>query len=134
MNVPFGWRIPVVIAGATAIALWAGRNLEIALPAAVVAVGASALLVLEVWGLPAATRPTARLLGENPRVSVRDLFRSGRLGREEIVELLDRLERSGPDPFLPGKTPEELDRIARLPRAEFREYLRARIADLEGRT
>jgi len=134
VNLPFGWRIPVVIAVAAGIAIWAGRNLEVALPAAVVAVGASVLLLLEVWGVPPANRPTSRLVGDNPRASVRDLFRAGRIGREEIVEMLDRLERSGPDPFLPGKTPEELERIVRLPRSEFRQYVRDRIGSIEGRT
>jgi hypothetical protein len=134
MNFPFSWKLPVVAALATGVAVWAGRNVLVAIPAAAVAVGASLLLLVEVWGIPPPTRPASGTFSQNPRASVRDLFRAGRIGREGIVEMLDRLERAGPNPLLPGRTPEELERIARLPRPEFREYVRTRLAELEARS
>jgi len=134
MNLPFGWKLPLVAVIAIGIAVWAGRNVVVAIPAAAVAIGAGLLLLVEVWGVPPATRPMPGPLGQNPRATVRDLFRSGRIGREEIVELLDRLERAGPTPRLPGRSAEEVERLARLSRPEFREYVRGRIDDLEARS
>ncbi len=134
MNSPFGWKLPLIAAVAIVVAIWAGRNVTIAIPAAAVAVGSGLLLLVEVWGIPPAARPGDVSVGGSPRITVRDLFRTGRLGREEIVELLDRLERAGPNPQLPGRGTEELDRISRLSRAEFRAYVRQRLGELEARS
>jgi len=133
VNLPFGWKIPALMAAAVGVTVWAGRNLEIALPAAVVAVGAGVALLFEVWGIPPAARPGSVRLPENLRASVRDLFRSGRLGREMVVELLDRLERNGPNPSLPGTTADEFERVVHLSRIEFRRYVRERLDYLEAR-
>jgi len=122
-------------AGATGIALWAGPNPQIAGPAAATAVGAAALLFVGV-GLDAwsgRSVPTPPAAPERDEFLFRFGFRSGRLGREEIVATLDRIERSGPTPLLPGRSVREVQSIVELPRADFREYVRHRIEDLEER-
>jgi len=135
MKVPFGWKLPLVAVIATGVALWGGGAIAISIPAAAVAVGAAVLLLVEAWGLPPPRPPVSRgSSGANPRGAIRDSFRLGRVGREQILEELDRLERTGPNPALPGRVSEEFDRIARLTRDEFREYVRARLDDLEVRT
>jgi len=134
MRFPFGWKLPLVVAIAIGITFWAGDNFLISVPAAAVAVGASVLLFLEAWGVPPPRPPVSRTVTVNPRALARDAFRAGRLGREMIVEMLDRLERSGPNPLLPATTPAEFERVSHLPRGEFRQYVRTRVEDLERRS
>jgi hypothetical protein len=135
MNSPFGWLLLVVAAAATAVALWAGPNLPIAGPAAAVAVLAAGLVFAFAW----LDRPDRRPVPPSPPPD-RDVFlfrygfHSGRLGREEIVSTLDRIERMGPTPNLYGRTPGEIDSIVSLSGSEFREYVRTRLDDLEVRT
>ncbi len=135
MSPPFGWGLVVIAVVATGVALWAGPNLPIALPAAVVAIGAATLLLAEVAiRSPAAPRrptsgPPRRELGE-----IRTAFASGELGRERLVALLDRLEPVGPSGSRPTRTPEELRTISRLGTDEFREYVRERLSRLEATT
>jgi hypothetical protein len=134
MKFPFGWKLPLVAAIAIGIAFWAGANYVISIPAAAVAVAASVLLLVEAWGIPPPRPPVSRTVAVNPRALARDAFRAGRIGREMIVEMLDRLEHSGPNPLLSGTTAAEFDRISHLPREEFREYVRTRLTDLEAHT
>lgn len=120
---------------ATGIAVWAGPNVSVALPAAVVAVIAASLLFIEVG---ANRISSARLRRAAPSPSavgtLRRAFTSGRLGREAIVDTLDRLERAGPNPNLPARQLEETGRILRMSEREFREYLRTRVDQLELRS
>jgi len=135
MNPPFGWLLPAVAVVATAFAIWAGDNLSLAAPAAVVALLAAGLLFVEgVLGLGRGARPLeGGALGKDAG-TVRTAFRSGRLGREAILDLLDRLERVGPSPELSVRRTEETNRIVRMPSDEFQNYLRQRLDDLESRS
>jgi hypothetical protein len=135
MNLPFGWFLPAVAVVATGIAVWADDNFSLAIPAAVVALLAAGVLLASAFpgrGRVARTpegRDVTRDAGP-----VRTAFRSGRLGREAIVDLLDRLERAGPNPDLPGRLAEETRVLVRLPSVEFRDYVRQRLDDLESRS
>jgi hypothetical protein len=121
-------------AGMTGLALWAGRNVDVAAPAAAAAVVAAGLLFVGAWqdnprGNDAVVPPPP----ERDIFLFRYGFRSGRLGREEIVATLDRIERMGPTPELPSRATGDLARITALSRVEFRAYVRRRLDDLEAR-
>jgi hypothetical protein len=129
------WYLLAIAFVATAVAVWADTNLAVAVPAAGVALIAAALLFLDAWA--AGGRPILRASVRRPPAlhdSLRVAFRSGRMGRETVVDLLDRLERAGPNPELPARRPEELASLARLSPAEFRDYLRQRLDELEARS
>ena len=121
--------------GATAVAVGAGPNFAIALPAGVIAVLAAALLFVE-----AGTTHAAPLSVPSPAVfspstaRLRRAFVFGRLGRETILETLDRLERAGPNPNLPIREREESRRLLAMSVPEFREYVRVRLDQLERAT
>ena len=121
-------------AAATGVALWAGANTAIAAPAAAVAVFAAGALFVGAWlGAWAAEPPApAPPVADGP-APFRFGFRSGRLGREEIVDTLDRIERTGPNPTLPVRTAPEIAALTSLSRSEFRAYVRRRVDDLEER-
>jgi hypothetical protein len=135
MNLPFGWFVPAVAVVATGIAVWADDNFSLAVPAAVVALLAAGFLFVDAFlGREPIARPSAGRSVSREAGPVRTAFRSGRLGREAIADLLDRLERGGPNPDLPGRRAEETRRLARMPSAEFRDYVRHRLDDLESRS
>ncbi len=124
-----------IVAGAAAgIAVVAGTNLPVVVPAAAVAVGAASLLLVGVvervrWP---ATGPVSSAPGDVGRV--RASMSSGAWGRADLVALLDHLDRSEAGKLLPSTSREEIARLQRLSREEFREYLRVRVSDLERRT
>ena len=135
MNRPLTAFAGAVAAVATGVAVWAGTNVALALPAATVAVAAAALLFVE--SVPSVTRrglPPVPLRSSSGVDRIRTAFRTGRVGRELIVSLLDNYERTGPNPAFAGRRPEEQARLARLTGSEFREYVRGRIDELEARS
>jgi hypothetical protein len=135
MNGPIGGFLAGVAVFATVIAVWADDNFSLAIPAAIVAVVSAGLLFVDAFlerapvNRPLEGHPAARDPGW-----LRTAFRSGHLGREAIADLLDRLERAGPHPDLPGRRAEETKRLGRMHPDEFREYLRQRLDDLESRS
>ena len=135
MSRPLAVFLSALAVTATGIAVWAGPNFTIALPAAVVAVIAASLLFVEAgadrisFPRPGRAAPVPSAAG-----SLRRAFTAGRLGREALVDTLDRLERAGPNPGLPARRLEETGRILRMTEREFREYLRTRIVQLELRS
>jgi hypothetical protein len=131
MRLPFSWLFPAVAIAASGLALGAGRDLSIALPAAVLAVVAGALTIVEVLVQGSPPRARRESTVPNPRASVHAAFRSGRYGREELLTTLDKLERAGPHPDLPSRPAGEIDRLTRLPAAEFRQYVADRLHALE---
>lgn len=135
MNLGFGGLLVTVAVVATGLAVWAGDNFTIAVPAATGAVLAAGLLIADV---ALGRSRTARRPEEGAEAkevdTVRVAFRSGRLGREAIADLLDRLERAGPNPELPRRHAAETGRLARMSAAEFRIYVRQRLDDLELRS
>lgn len=134
MRSAIGWAVPAAAVVATGIAIWAGPNVSIAVPAAALAILAAAMLFVGGW-LDRAERGRRRPLprSEPEMFRLRSSLRSGPLGREDIVTTLDRVERGGPTPDLPARSPQEIERLVQLPLSEFREYLRTRLDDLEAR-
>ncbi len=132
MRLPFGWFAPAVAIAATGIAVWAGSDLRIAVPATAIAVTAAGFLLAEVALRTFRPRPSAPA---PPSVDVKAnlgrAFRSSRFGRVEILVTLDRVERILKNPGLPGRSLEEIESVVRLPPADFRAYVRRRLSDLE---
>ncbi len=135
MRTPFGWGLVALAVGATAIAIWAGPNLAIALPGAVAAVASAGLLFAEVAMGSAASRGHRGRTGPGPDPSdVRVALVSGSLGREKLVLTLDLLERAGRIAEARSPQPESLDDIRAMSAEEFRTYLRSRLDSLEARS
>jgi hypothetical protein len=135
MTAPYGWGLVIAAIAATAVAIWAGANLALAIPAAVVAISAATLLIAEVALRAGAGRSTVAPGPASPQpAEVRTALVSGRLGRERLVLLLDTLELRASGVKRGPRPPEEIDRIAKMPAEEFRGYLQARVDGLEGRT
>lgn len=128
------WVFLALAAVAAGVGIWAGPNYGVAVPAALVAV---ALGGLAFWdssrneGRPVSGPAPAY---DGSPVGVRSWFVEGSLGREEIVLLLDRLDREGPHPELPARPPADLRRLVELPAGSFREYVRGRLDQLDGPT
>jgi hypothetical protein len=135
MSVADGWPFLVAAVVAVAIAIAAGANLAIAVPASAGALFAvAAFLALAVRARTADAPPSAPEAPPLDPARVELALTSGALGRREVVELLDRLEREGPNPMLPGRPMPEVARIADLPALEFDRYVRARVEALEKAT
>jgi hypothetical protein len=132
MRAPFGFVFPVLAVGAALFAIATQTHYTIALGAGVVAVVAAALTIWDAAGRsPKALAPPTRPL-EPETVGVRSWLERGRLGRMEIIHLLDRLDRGADRPDLPIRRVEEIALLADLPEEQFREYLTARIETIEG--
>jgi hypothetical protein len=132
VNLPQDWPLLAVAAGAVALAVFAGPVLIVAVGAGLVATLAVALLLLV--PMRHLARPASKLAPPPvPAVpfSLIESFRAGRAGREEIVHVLDRIERAGPRPNLPVTTDEEVARLRALSHAEFRAYVRGRLTVIE---
>ncbi len=107
-------------------------------PAAVVlgvlGTGAAWLALLGVsypeTGMPSLrTRPTAE--GPARANPVREWLTSGELGHEEVVRLLDRIDRMGSHPNLPVRTEPEMSRYRSMAYGEFLEYVASRLDAIE---
>ncbi|HXW66751.1 MAG TPA: hypothetical protein VEL82_02580 [Thermoplasmata archaeon] len=131
MNWPFGWELPALIVGATIVALLAGPNLAIAVPAAALAVLAAGLLFAGAFF----ERGAGSRGPEPPALPVQPRFPNGiagsRLVRAEVLRRLEGLERAGALTG-PSTPPEEQERLLRLPPEEFRRHVRERLDRLEA--
>jgi hypothetical protein len=135
MRVPFGWFVPALGAAAAGIAIWAGSNLSVALPAGALAVAAAAFLLVDA-GLRSAS-PSRRAPAPtptNPKRNLRAAFRSAGFGREVILDAVDRVDRILLRPELPTRSIEESQRVQRMSPEEFRAYLRDRLDAIEARS
>ena len=130
-------RLSTALIGALAavgigFAVLAGPNLEAAAAAGAVAVAAAAFLAFGAWGAarPATDAPGA---GRRPgrRSGIWAAFGSGPLGREDIIYTLDRLDRQMLSMARPPRSVAEVRALARVPPAEFRAYVTARLDELE---
>jgi hypothetical protein len=132
MNAPFGLLFPVLAVLGAIVAIVAGADYAIALPFAVGAVAVAAFALADsVRRSGGARRPTAgRILDRT--AGVRAWFHRGSLGREEILLLVDRLDRGADRPDLPIRPSHETDRLVRLSEEEFRAYVNARLDAIEG--
>jgi hypothetical protein len=121
-----------VIGVAIAIAIAAGSNLDIAVPAGVAAVAFASALGLS--GTLATSREDPRPLrfpDSRPSLRILRAFAGDRIHREEVVLLLDHVERAGPNPALPSRPRSELAAIVSMDPAGFRGYVASRIELLE---
>lgn len=134
MNAPSDWPLILLAGGATALAIDAGTDLAVAVPAGLIAVGVAGLLLVTSLGEVAWRGPPPRTL-EPPTAtsSLRAAFRSGRAGRISVVVELDRLERRGPHPDLPSRTEAEETKLRSMSLPAFRAYLSARLDQIEAR-
>ena len=118
-----GLTLLAVVAQATGALAWAAASAAVLVAAGAIGVGA----------YHASRRSTVPVRSAPFRPSgVRDWLGADEMGREDLVLLLDRLERKTLDPHLPASTPREIGAIVRLRPEEFRRYLDRRIARLEG--
>jgi hypothetical protein len=118
-----GWLLPAAAIVLTGVALWAGPNVPIALPAAALAVLAVGFLFLGAWtDSEGRKRPRVARVWEPDVFRLRTAIRSGPL-----------VERMGLNPNLPSRTAEEMHTLTRVTPEEFRVYLRRRLDDLEDR-
>lgn len=130
MNAPFGWWWPV-LAGVAAVVAWVAGATTLGAVGATVAVLAAALALVDAV---ARRRERAVAVREPPAVApggLREAFVGGEPGREDIVLALDLLERKFTHPNLPARSVTELAALAFQPQAQFREYVAARLEELE---
>lgn len=133
MNLPRGWPLLVVASAAIGTAVYAGPNQGVATAGALVGLAAIGLLVA--WpAARAAVDPRSPALPGVPEVAspFRTALHSGRSGRSEVVAQLDEVERQVARPDRPQTPGPEIARIRTLSRVEFREYVRARLDEIEG--
>jgi hypothetical protein len=127
-----GWGWAVVAAFATALAVFDRFDLPVAAALAAFSVLAAGLIVASSLG----PRPPAVFEADEglspPLSDVRDALLWGQLGREDLVFLLDRIERTVGRPELPFRRPDEVRTIVTVQEAEFLRYLEWRVAALEG--
>ncbi|HTP54586.1 MAG TPA: hypothetical protein VML94_06495 [Thermoplasmata archaeon] len=132
MNAPFGILFPLLAVLGAVVAIVAGADYAVALPFAVGSVALAAIALgeavrrSEVLRRPGASRTLDRTAG------VRAWFHRGTLGREEILMLVDRLDRGADRPDLPIRLSDEVARLVRLPEEQFRAYVNARLDSIEG--
>lgn len=130
-------RLLVALGAAGAIALGAGAaavgaEAGVSLALAGGAVGVAAVtLVAVAWPEPEVVAgpsgPSSFGL-----VPWQEWVRGGELGHEEIVRLLDRIDRMGSHPNLPMRTEQEMRVFRGMPRARFLEMVDRRLDELEG--
>jgi len=133
MNSGVTWVLVVVTFLAAGVAILAGSNESISVPLGALAVGAAALLL---FGVLERTRWSVRRPDSASRADpghVRAALREGTFGRTELIALLDRLDRTAGSRLV-NTTAQEVDRLQTLSAEEFREYLAARVGELERRT
>ncbi len=122
----------VLIAIALALAIAAGPNLALAVPA-----GASAVVLAAALGLYSVLasrgedRRPVRVPDSRPSLRTLRAFAGDRIHREELVLLLDHVERAGPNPRLPSRPRGELAAIASMSPTGFRRYIATRVEQLE---
>lgn len=132
MNVPSDWPLLVLAVGTTLIAIDAGSDLVIAVPAGIAAVALAGLLLVASLGeVGWRGSAPARLEPPTTTSSLRAAFRAGRAGRMSIVTEVDRLDRRSLHPELRVRSPAEEDRLRSMPRSEFLQYLHARLDEIE---
>lgn len=134
MNTGVAVLLCVVAGVAAGIAVAAGTNEAVVVPAAAVAVGAGALLLVGVVEQTRWPSPRPRTASTPDLGHVRSSVGAGAHGRTELIALLDHLDRASGGPRLASRSSEELAHLQALSPEEFRAYLSARVGELERRT
>lgn len=131
MNAPFSWWWAALALALTIGAVLTGRHYVVAAPLAAAAVAVAVVAILEAIYHQPSPEPGVEVAYMAQGTRVRGWLGAGKLGREELVLLMDRLERRAVSPTLPIRSPAEIARLVRLPPAEFRSYLAQRLARIE---
>jgi hypothetical protein len=126
--------LAIIVALASAGAIVAGADVAVEVPAAAIAVGAAALLLVGVLDRAVWPSTRARALPRPSSTRVRAAFAAGRHGRRELIAYLDSIERGGFGLATPVLSSEELNRLLTGTAEEFRQYLDTRLRNLERRT
>jgi len=133
MKAPFRWEFAGIAALAILVAVLAGPNEAVAIPAATVAVAAAGLAL---WDSVRTRSPEPSLAAPVeeavPGEGTDAWFGEGVMGQEAIVLLLDRIDRALVHPTLPTRDFRELAQLSGLPREEFLGYMESRLAELEA--
>jgi hypothetical protein len=132
VRAPFAWWWLVLAALFSAVALWQSSNYAVAVPAAAAAVLVAAFAVGDAVRRTSSSRAVPYRLPPFPRSGIRHWLAAGELGREDIILLLDRLERKVLRPDLPARTPMEIGALVALRPSEFHRYVADRLQALEG--
>lgn len=133
MTAPFGALGPALAVVLALVAVVTGPNYAVSVPAAVLAIGAAGFTLYDAVRRSARGRPPGR--GPTPRPELfgaRAWLQQGTVGREEIVLLVDRLDRAADRPELPVRTPAEVEEVVHLPDPEFRAWVNGRLDAIEG--
>jgi hypothetical protein len=124
--------ILALIAIAIALAITAGPNIALAVPAGAAAVVLAASL--GPYGVLASRgedRRPVHVPDSRPSLRALRAFAGDRIHREELVLLLDQVERAGPNPRLPSRPRGELSTIVSMNATGFRKYVATRVEQLE---
>jgi hypothetical protein len=132
VRAPFAWWWLALAALFSAFALWAASNYAVAVPAAAAAVLVAALALGDAVRRTSSPRAVPPRVQPVPTSGVRRWLAAGELGREDLILLLDRLERKVLRPDLPARTPTEIGALVTLAPQEFYRYVADRIQALEG--
>jgi hypothetical protein len=132
VRAPFSWWWAAAAIALTVASIATGAQEAVALPLAAAAAACAVVALLETIHRQPSGTPSAAVAGAREPSRVRGWLDAGRLGREELVLLVDRLERKALTPTLPIRSPTELAKLVRLPPAEFRRYLENRLARIEA--
>jgi hypothetical protein len=123
----------VLAATFTTLSVLSSNNYAVTVPTAAAAVIVAAITVGATVARTAA-RKNGREASTAPRSGVRDWIAAGELGHEDLLLLLDRLERKTLDPTLPARTPQEVGEVVNLGPRAFQQYLAERLDALERST
>ena len=122
-------------AAGAAISIVAAANLSVAVPAGTVGVVGAAIAGALVLGERVRMRQfTSQIPSGAPLVALASAFEGGRLGRLTVMSAIAGLERYRREiePTRPDAAMER--RLLSLPKPEFMEWVRARLARLEAET
>lgn len=123
-----------VAAFAAVLAILDRANPAVEVPAAILAIVAAALAVVDAVRPTAPEMPPAYGSETEWLGRVREAFRSEQLGREDLVRILDQVERASANPGLPLRSVEYFGQASRASEDEFHRYLAARLDALETAT
>ncbi|MFY9717320.1 MAG: hypothetical protein WAK40_05230 [Thermoplasmata archaeon] len=132
MNAPFGLLFPVLAVLGAIVAIVAGPDYALAIPFAVGAVAAAAIALGESVRRSDRDRRPTTVRSLDRTAGVRAWFHRGTIGREEILLLVDRLDRGADRPDLPIRPSAETLRLVGLSEEEFRAYVNGRLDSIEG--
>ena len=126
------YGLAAIVGAGALVALWAGRNLAVAEPAAGAALGAAAVLVLlAILPRLRTSSGTAREEAYDSLVLLRESFRQGVMGRQAILSTLGGLEAEVFGSRYATLSLEEEERLRTSSPRAFRKWVDERLAQLE---